>query len=267
MWQDLKKWVREHKLPSIFIILTLVVIVFFGIYAGLAWLTVEVFDIHPRWALRDRAQTIGVTYHHTAASDVSIEQHHNFHQDARGWNMVGYAYQVREDGTIEQGRPHEKTGAHAGAEGNSLTIGVALSGNMMHEPPTNEQYDSAAELHYWLEGQYQKKLTIYGHDDWMNTSCPGVLTNLDEIEWRVKEWRTGVRTPDNPQGIIEQDEKEESIRKQIEIEILEGRVRGKTTSGYLVIEEGRVYVPVRWVSEELGHNVEWHEDERLWEVN
>lgn len=260
MWEGIRNWIKRHKLAAGFIIATIAVIIAFGIYAGLAWLTVEVFDIHPRWALRDRPETIGVTYHHTATPDRDIAHHHAFHQEVRGWNMVGYHFQVREDGTIEEGRPLHTTGAHAGPEGNPTTIGVVFSGDMSHAPPSEAQYDAAAELHYWLEEEYGRKLSFYKHSDWMSTACPGRHTELSEIEWRVQEWREGVRTPDDPVGV------DERVRRQIEIEVTEGRVFGEPTSGYLIIEEGRVYVPIRWVAEELGYDISWDPDERVWEV-
>lgn len=175
--------------------------------------------------------------------------------------MVGYHYQIRTDGTIEEGRPLHTTGAHAGPAGNSKTIGVVFSGDMSLNPPTIAQYETAGELHFWLEEQYGKGLEFYGHNDWMSTACPGAHTDLDVIRREVELWRAGYYTPNG-----EPDDPEERIRKQIEVEILEGRVKGKTTSGYLVIEEGRVYVPVRWVAEELGYDVQWHAEERLWEV-
>ena len=257
-----KDWIRDHKVPSVFIAAVLVVALVVGIWAGLAYLTFEDYHLTPVGGeLRERNVTDGVVYHHTAASDRPITDHHRYHL-TRGWLMAGYHYQIRNDGMIELGRPHNTVGAHAGASANGHTIGVALSGNMQNRPPTDEQYEAAIELHYWLETEAgYGELEIWGHNDFMHTSCPGGHTDLDIIRDGVEQLRAEGR-----EEFVEETPDERIIR-QVEIEILEGRVQGKPTSGYLVIEEGRVYVPVRWVSEELGHDVQWHEDERLWEVN
>ena len=256
MWKKLKSWIKAHKLPSVFIFGTILVAVVFGIYAGLSYLVFEDYHLAPaREGLRERARTEAVVYHHTGVSDRPITDHHRFHL-TRGWLMVGYHFHIRTDGTIEVGRPHSVVGAHAGATANGWTVGVAFSGNMDQHPPTQEQYDAAIELHYWLEsdeGAGYGELDAYGHNEFMATCCPGKFVDLNIIREGVAKLRA-------------EADKDEPARKQIEVELLEGWVRDRPTSGYLVIEEGRVYVPLRWVAEELGYDVTWDGEKRVWGV-
>ena len=46
-----------------------------------------------------------------------------------GWNGCGYHYVIPIDGTIEQGRPEEKVGAHC-KNHNSHSIGVCYIGGL-----------------------------------------------------------------------------------------------------------------------------------------
>lgn len=46
---------------------------------------------------------------------------------ARGFKMIGYHYVIRLDGTIEQGRPLEMTGAHCKGH-NAHSIGICYIG-------------------------------------------------------------------------------------------------------------------------------------------
>ncbi len=185
------RWIREHKLPFAFILLTVLVALTFGVWQGATYLQEEMryFDLEPREGLIERQETEGVVYHHTAVSDRPITRHHEFHL-TRGWQMVGYHFHIREDGTIEQGRPHNVMGVHAREPANSTTLSVAFSGNMNERPPTEAQYESAIELQYWLE-EYQDygELPVSGHKDWMDTSCPGRYTDLDVIREGMEKER------------------------------------------------------------------------------
>ena len=248
------KWIKEHKVPAFFIAAVLMVLLALGVWAGVSYLQFDDYHLTPVGGeLRERTRTEGVVYHHTGVSDRPITSHHQWHL-TRGWLMAGYHYQVRQDGTIELGRPNNTVGAHAGSGANPFTIGVAISGNCDLYPPTPEQYEAVIELHYWLETEEgYGELEVWGHYDFMNTSCPGKHTDLNIIREGVEQLR-------------EEGRKEEKIRKQIEVEIVEGRVKGMPTSGYLVVDEGRVYVPVRWVTEELGYEVGWDNENRVWSI-
>ena len=61
--------------------------------------------------------------------DVSIDEVRRWHVEERGWRDVGYHFLVRLDGTVEEGRPIEMTGAHTRPH-NWDSIGIAYAGGM-----------------------------------------------------------------------------------------------------------------------------------------
>lgn len=239
----------KNKIPVLFIISLIIIGISVGLYGGLTYLQDEInyFDLEPQGGLVERPETNGVVYHHTAVSDRPITSHHEFHL-TRGWTMVGYNYHIRKDGTIEAGRPHNKQGAHAGGTANRQTIGVAFSGNMDERPPTEEQYESAIELHAWLENQYNKELEISGHKDWADTSCPGQYTDLNVIRERVEEFNKN-------EGEKQEEQNDNKVK---------GLIQNEKSYGYII--NNRTYVPIREISENLGYDVKWDGQERIWEV-
>lgn len=48
---------------------------------------------------------------------------------ARGWSMIGYHRVIRLDGSVEQGRPYDRRGAHVKGN-NTNTIGICLIGGL-----------------------------------------------------------------------------------------------------------------------------------------
>jgi len=59
--------------------------------------------------------------------DIGAEEVHEWHKK-RGWSGIGYHYIIRRDGRLQRGRPLNKTGAHAGANGhNKYSIGVSFT--------------------------------------------------------------------------------------------------------------------------------------------
>lgn len=107
--------------------------------------------------------------------DVSIDEVRRWHVKERGWRDVGYHFLIRLDGTIEEGRPIEMTGAHTKGH-NWDSIGIAYAGGMskdMTEPEdtrTDEQKDSLVELLCQLHDCYGG--TVYGHRDFSAKDCP-----------------------------------------------------------------------------------------------
>lgn len=198
---------------------------------------VKDYNLEPKTGLTERPETIGITYHHTGVSDRPITRHDEFHRNVRGWQMVGYHYQIRSDGTIELGRPHEKQGAHSGGNANQKTIGIAFSGNMNESQPTEQQYQKAIEIHKWLNSIYSKNLLVFSHSDWVSTNCPGENTDLDLIRNSLQEQELG------------------------ELPEIERKVRGtvldeEVSDGFLI--DGKTYVPLRKVVEQqLGYSVNW----------
>lgn len=147
-----------------------------------------------------RNRTTRVIIHHTATDgDVSAQTVHGWHLN-QGWAGIGYHYLIRQDGTIERGRPENVIGAHAGPEGNTDGIGIALAGNFEVEKPSEKQIESLVELIKDILKRYGD-LQIIGHRDVMPTSCPGKLFPLEEVREMVKEENKAAHTskPNRPE--------------------------------------------------------------------
>lgn len=133
--------------------------------------------------LSTRSKTDMIVIHHTGNpqdDDLSTREINASHQ-AQGWTCIGYHYVVRKDGTVEEGRPHWTTGAHAYGE-NSHTIGIHVCGNFEIGEPTDEQIESLAMLLANLCSDYGLPIDrdhVVVHRELMPTACPG--RNLYEI--------------------------------------------------------------------------------------
>jgi N-acetylmuramoyl-L-alanine amidase len=121
--------------------------------------------------------------------DVSIDEVRRWHVKERGWRDVGYHFLIRLDGTVEEGRPIEMTGAHTRGH-NWDSIGIAYAGGMskdMTEPKdtrTDEQKDSFVDLLCQLHDCYGG--TVYGHRDFSEKACPSfdAKTEYENISYR-----------------------------------------------------------------------------------
>lgn len=134
---------------------------------------------------RKRTKTDLIVIHHQAGQSTTALAIHKMHLD-RGWFGIGYNFYIRAGGMIEEGRPMDCVGAHAGTGVNARSIGICLGGNLDVSPPTNEQIDSLI----WLIRNHIFKaygeLEITGHKDHMATNCPGRLFPMDKIKEGIK---------------------------------------------------------------------------------
>ena len=98
----------------------------------------------------------------------------------RGFNDIGYHYLIHIDGTIEEGRPINKQGAHCSGE-NRGSIGLCYVGGMSKDMKkakdtrTQAQKDSLIKLMHELIYKYNKDMTIHGHNEYANKSCPSFI--------------------------------------------------------------------------------------------
>lgn len=116
-------------------------------------------------------------------ADVGVKEIDKWHRD-RGWLKVGYHFVIRRDGTIEQGRYLDETGAHVSGE-NDHSLGICLVGgvddNMEAENNFDEaQFDALGDLLDALSVFYPNA-AITGHRDLdgVNKACP----SFDVSEW------------------------------------------------------------------------------------
>ena len=95
----------------------------------------------------------------------------------RGFNDIGYHYLIHIDGTVEEGRPLSKQGAHCSGQ-NRGSIGICYVGGMSKDMKkakdtrTQAQKDSLIKLMHELIYKYNKDMTIHGHNEYANKACP-----------------------------------------------------------------------------------------------
>lgn len=82
---------------------------------------------------------------------------------------VGYHFFIKSDGTIQEGRPLDKQGAHCYGQ-NKNSVGICLHGREK-EDFTVEQFTALATLIRELWSEYPG-LTIHGHNEFADKACP-----------------------------------------------------------------------------------------------
>ena len=107
---------------------------------------------------------------HTTVEDVR-----RWHLD-RGWSDIGYHFLIYLDGSLHEGRPVEKQGAHCkGHNRNSIGIcycgGVEADGKTPKDTRTQEQNDSLLHVLKTLKAMYPEAV-IYSHSEIANKACP-----------------------------------------------------------------------------------------------
>ena len=124
-----------------------------------------------------------IIVHCTATQEgkpISVSTIDKWHKK-RGWSGIGYHYVVQLDGTINQGRPIEKQGAHVNNK-NKSSIGITYVGGVESErgedgkwiakdTRTDAQKDSLEYLIGYLCASYPGA-EVYGHRDFSTKACP-----------------------------------------------------------------------------------------------
>ena len=107
---------------------------------------------------------------HTTVEDIRL-----WHKQ-RGWSDIGYHYVVYLDGTVHEGRPIERSGAHVfGLNKNSIGIcyvgGVDKNNLKAKDTRTSEQIKALDLLLGSLLDDF-KGATLHGHNEFANKACP-----------------------------------------------------------------------------------------------
>ena len=124
-----------------------------------------------------------IVVHCTATPEgrpVSVDEIDSWHKQ-RGWSQIGYHYVVQIDGTINQGRPINISGAHVKGH-NKYSIGITYVGGVESErgedgkwiakdTRTDAQIDSLEYLVGFLCASYPGS-EVYGHRDFSTKACP-----------------------------------------------------------------------------------------------
>ena len=107
--------------------------------------------------------------------DVSVETIRKWHLN-RGWSDVGYHYVIYLDGSIHEGRPVNRSGAHTKGY-NSKSIGICYTGGVEKDGKTPkdtrtpEQDTALTNLITALLEMYPTA-TLHGHNEFANKACP-----------------------------------------------------------------------------------------------
>lgn len=118
-------------------------------------------------------QWSGIVIHHSASdSTTTIDDIDRWHREF-GWDGCGYHYVIHWDGSIHEGRPIHKTGAHAYGR-NSTHVGICLIGNDEFSPA---QIESLKTLVVKLKKKFPIKNIERHHEE-----CPGVGISSDTIK-------------------------------------------------------------------------------------
>lgn len=95
---------------------------------------------------------------------------------AQGWDCIGYHYVVKIDGTVQEGRPLERMGAHCkGHNANSIGVcyigGLTADGKEPKDTRTTAQKAALISLIRRLKSNYPGA-KVYGHRDFARKACP-----------------------------------------------------------------------------------------------
>ena len=104
----------------------------------------------------------------------TAEDIHRWHLE-RGWSGIGYHYVIRENGEVENGRPHYWTGSHVAGH-NTGSLGICLLGKEYFTP---QQYDSLEVILHNLLMEYPGAEVLGHHDLNPHKPCP----NFDVKSW------------------------------------------------------------------------------------
>ena len=109
--------------------------------------------------------------------DVSVQTIREWHKQ-RGWSDIGYHYVVMLDGTIEEGRPLERQGAHVRGH-NKGSIGICYVGGLdsdmkAKDTRTDAQRASLSAFLEFLMVEYPKA-TLHGHNEFAAKACPSFI--------------------------------------------------------------------------------------------
>lgn len=107
--------------------------------------------------------------------DIKTETIRSWHVKGRGWSDIGYHFVIELDGSIRNGRPVERIGAHVKGQ-NANSIGICYVGgidksNNAKDTRTEAQKKSLNELIDSLRAVY-KEATIHGHNEFSAKACP-----------------------------------------------------------------------------------------------
>ena len=106
--------------------------------------------------------------------DYTVDQVREWHVHDRNFADIGYHYLIRLDGTVEEGRPLDKIGAHCTGQ-NAHSIGIVYVGGLdadgnPKDTRTPSQRNAMRSLVDYLKRKYNA--SVHGHYEFANKLCP-----------------------------------------------------------------------------------------------
>ena len=107
--------------------------------------------------------------------DIKTETIKSWHIKGNGWSDIGYHFVIELDGSVQDGRPMHRSGAHTKGH-NSTSIGICYVGGMDKNKKAKDtrnevQRKAMDELIQSLMEEYPKA-TIHGHNEFSAKACP-----------------------------------------------------------------------------------------------
>ena len=101
---------------------------------------------------------------------------------SRGFSGIGYHYLILLDGTISQGRPLSRVGAHCTGH-NAHSVGVCYVGGLdSHMQPKDTRTPQQKAALRTLVAELQRRFPgaqVYGHRDFAAKACPSFDVHRD----------------------------------------------------------------------------------------
>ncbi len=106
--------------------------------------------------------------------DYSVEHVRKWDVNDRNFADIGYHFLIRLDGTVEEGRPLDKIGAHCTGQ-NAHSIGIVYAGGLDSEGSpmdtrTPSQRNAMRSLVDYLKKKYNA--SVHCHNEFANKACP-----------------------------------------------------------------------------------------------
>ena len=111
--------------------------------------------------------------------DFSAATIRGWHVNGRGWSDIGYHWVIRLAGSIEVGRPLDRSGAHTKGE-NKDSVGVCYIGGLDEDGKPKDTMNPEQEKAWRmivlsLRTLYGNHITIHGHNEFASKACPSFI--------------------------------------------------------------------------------------------
>lgn len=116
--------------------------------------------------------------------------------EPRNWSDIGYHWLILLDGTIQEGRPFWKQGAHVAGH-NEDSLGIAYVGGLRNGEPADTmtvlQDIAFLRLITSLRTVFGPIL-LHGHNEFSSKACPSFIV-AEKYKWLVNDPNIGTDTP------------------------------------------------------------------------